>query len=62
MPMRHRRQPAQPAGRPAEAARHIGGPPSLVNEHQTVGIERRLTADKGAPRFGHVGAMLLGGV
>jgi hypothetical protein len=60
--MRHRRQQAQPAGRPAKATRHFGGRPSLVDEHQAFGIERRLTANEGAPRFGYVRAMLLGGV
>jgi len=62
MPVRHRRQQPQPAGRPALAARHVGGGPGLVDKHQVVGIECRLAADKGPPLLGYVAAILFGGV
>ena len=38
----------------------LRGGPSLVDEHHVVGIKRRLAPDKGAARFGYVGAILLG--
>lgn len=42
--------------------RHIGGGPGFVDEHQAVGIERRMATDEDPPRFGYIGAVLLGGV
>ena len=62
MPMRDGRQQAQAARAPAVAPGHVGAGPGLVEEHQALGIERRLAADEDAPRLGDVSALLLGGV
>jgi hypothetical protein len=42
--------------------RHVGGGPGLIDEHQALGIERRLARNKSAARLGYVGTVLLGGV
>jgi hypothetical protein len=62
MPVRHRGEKSQPAADAAIAACHIGGGPSLVDEDQVVGIERRLSADEDPPSLVYVAAILLGGV
>ena len=62
MAVRHRRQQPQPAGGPAIAERHVGAGPGLVDEDEAIGVERGLPPDELAPRFGDIGAVLLGGV
>src|SRR5690348_15909875 len=62
MPVRHRGEKPQPATGAAIAARHIGGGPGFVEEHQVVGIERRQAPDEDPPRLGYGGAILLGSV
>jgi hypothetical protein len=60
--VRHRRQQAQAAGGTPLAAHHIGGGPGFVDEDQTGGIERRVTANEDPPLFRDFGAILFGGV
>ena len=60
MPVRHPRHEPQPARRSPLAADHVGAGPGRVDEHQAIGIECRLAADKLSPDRGDIGSVLLG--
>jgi len=47
---------------PAMAARHVGGRPGFVDEHQLLGIEVELAVEPVLALLQDVGTVLLGGV
>src|SRR3954463_5574302 len=60
--VRDRSPQPQTARTSAIAARHVRGGPSLVDEDQAIGIERRLAANNPAPGLGYIRPLLLGRV
>lgn len=60
MPVRDAHPQPLAARRAAMAARHLGGGPGLVDEHQPLGVEVRLALEPGLPAAQEVGTVLLG--
>src|SRR4051794_14950935 len=60
--MRHASPQPLTAPRPPVAPGHVGGGPSLIDEHQPLGIEIQLALEPGLASLADVGPILLGGM